>query len=65
MTKEIKITCDVCNLVMTDQYSQSRLFLQDIKLGPCGNVLYGWESYIIEENLYFCGIACLKKWVNK
>ncbi len=68
MPKVIKITCDNCEKDLT--YSRGGidycLVLDTREYGPNSNVILAYASRPeIDETKYFCGIGCLKLWIEK
>ncbi len=71
MTYEIKITCDNCDkdLTYTSNAIDYRLTLKDEKKRtyPDTNVVTSMMIYpsLKDGEKNFCGLGCLKIWVNK
>jgi hypothetical protein len=68
MGKTIQIKCDGCDHDLT--YSKGGydhcLVLEDREYGPNSQVVLGYMTYPeIQNDCYFCGIKCLKKWIQE
>ena len=66
--KKTEITCDSCERKIERQigYSTHFLSLSNMYMSPGGGVSYDvMELPILDDDLYFCGIGCLKNWINK
>jgi len=68
MSRKMKILCDNCESDLT--YSRGGydhcLILSDRKYGPYCDMIIDYYIYpIIDEDKFFCGIGCLKKWLEK
>lgn len=62
-----KILCDYCNQDLTYSYGRFDhcLILKDRKYGPNSDAIIDcYICPIIDEDKYFCGKGCLKKWLE-
>lgn len=67
--KEIKVTCDYCNqnLTSTSNCIDWRIKISNDQIPCCGEFVTSMMIYepIDGGDKHFCGIGCMKKWVNK
>jgi len=66
MGKDIKITCDNCekDLSSTAGMPDFRLKLSSESLPNTSDITFAvYVSPDIDEDLYFCGLGCLKEWI--
>jgi len=68
MPKDVKITCDSCgeNITSTKKTPCFRLHLSAEVLPHTSDSISAvlvWPP--IDQDCYFCGLACLKEWTNQ
>lgn len=62
------INCDYCDKEIKPQENTSRDYLEltNRRYSPVGPMVLDILIYpIIERDYHFCGLGCLKKWINK
>jgi hypothetical protein len=65
--KKCEITCDSCkrNISFTGNSIDYRLALINEKIPSRGGAVSDMYMLpLIEDNAHFCGLGCLKKWIN-
>lgn len=68
MAKITEITCDGCgnDLTTTSNREDYRLALLNESVLSGGGAVTAMGAYpAIEQNAYFCGVDCLRVWLNK
>lgn len=66
--KQIKITCDNCmnDITQTDATPAYRIELQAKPMPHSTSFIHDLcVMPPIDREMYFCGVGCLKQWVNK
>lgn len=69
MATEHKVTCDACgnDLTCTSNMEDWRLSLRNVALSAYGNAAVTCMAVYpaIQEDADFCGINCLREWLDK
>lgn len=67
MGKNVTVTCDNCNADLTYTYNciDYRLALMNQHMPSKGGAVTAMLIHpIIDKDAYFCGIKCMKKWIE-
>lgn len=68
MPKDVSVTCDNCgnNLAVSSNCEDYRLALVNQPVPSAGGFVHSMLAYpAIEKDAYFCGVECLRAWLDK